>query len=188
LKEFTFFIIGQPNESKDSIKKTINLAVKMNPQLPMIGLMTPYPGTEVSRMAAAGEGGYRLVSTDWDEYNKQIGGAMEFANLSRSQIEWIQIFAYIKVFLYNFRIRDFLKFAWEYRKGAWSVLKKAISGKSMSSTFDKPDDYDSKLQSGHPATVDIIIEARRNWEEVQKSEMTRARKHSPELLKIERTA
>jgi radical SAM superfamily enzyme YgiQ (UPF0313 family) len=182
----TFFIIGHPNESKESIKKTVDLAVKMNPHLPMIGLMCPYPGTEVSRLAAAGEGGYRLVSTDWDEYNKQIGGALEFANLTRSQIEWIQIFAYVKVFLYNFRFLDFLKFAWEYREGAWSVLKKAVSRKSMRSTLVKPDDYDEKLQGGRPATVDDIIQARRNWETVQKTEMLRARNNAPELLKIAR--
>ena len=182
----TFFIIGQPNETLASIKKTVNLAVKMNPQLPMIGLMCPYPGTEVSRMAAHGEGGYQLVSTDWDEYNKQIGGAIEFANLSRSQIEWIQIFAYTKVFLYNFRIWDFVKFAWEYRKGAWEVLKKAITGKTLADTLVRPDDYETQLGRGRSATIDDITEARRRWENVQKTEMSRARHDAPELLKIVR--
>ena len=180
----TFFIIGQPNESKESIKKTINLAVKMNPHLPMIGVMCPYPGTEVSRMAAKGEGGYRLVSTDWDEYNKQIGGAMEFANLTRSQIEWIQIRAYAKVFLYNFRFWEFLKFAWEYRLGAWNVLKKAVFKRSLSSTLDKPDDYDEMLGAGRPACIEDIVDARRSWESVQKTELSRARVEAPQLLKL----
>jgi anaerobic magnesium-protoporphyrin IX monomethyl ester cyclase len=180
----TFFIIGQPDETLESIKKTVDLAVKMNPDLPMIGLMCPYPGTEVSRMAAIGEGGYRLVSTDWDEYNKQIGGAMEFANLTRSQIEWIQIFAYMKVYLYNFRFLGFLKFAWEYRKGAWTVLKKAIFRKSMESTVTRPDNYDEKLQCGRSVTVEDIIQARRNWEGVQKTELSRARKSAHQLLKV----
>ena len=180
----TFFIIGQPNETKESIKKTVDLAVRMNPNLPMIGLMCPYPGTEVSRLAAAGEGGYRLVSTDWDEYNKQIGGALEFANLTRLQIEWIQIFAYMKVFLYNFRFLDFLKFVWQYRKGAWAVLKKAIFRNSMESTLTRPSNYDEKLQSGRPATVEDIIQARHNWEGVQKAELSRARHSARELLKV----
>lgn len=180
----TFFIIGHPNETTESIKKTVDLAVQMNPNLPMIGLMCPYPGTEVSRLAAAGEGGYQLVSTDWDVYNKQIGGALEFANLTRSQIEWIQIVSYAKVFLYNFRFLDFINFVWEYRKGAWSVFKKAVFRKSMSSTLKKPDDYDEKLQTGRPATIDEILQARRNWETVQKTEMSRARRNSPEFLKI----
>jgi len=159
----------------------------MNPHLPMIGLMCPYPGTEVSRMAAKGEGGYQLVSTEWDEYNKQIGGALQFANLTRSQIEWIQIFTYTKVFLYNYRFWDFFKFIWEYRKGAWSVLKKAISGKSLGASFVKPDDYDEKLQGGRPTTIEDIVEARRSWESVQKTEMSRARNHAPELLEIFRS-
>jgi radical SAM superfamily enzyme YgiQ (UPF0313 family) len=184
----TFFIIGQPNETKESIKNTIDLAVKLNPNLPMIGLMCPYPATEVSRLAANGEAGYRLISTDWDEYNKQIGGAMEFANLTRSQIEWIQILAYTKVFLYNLRFFDFLKFTWEYRKGAWSVLKKAITRKSMSSSLVKPSDYDEKLRGGRPASMRDIIEARSSWGLVQKSELTRTHKEAPELLKISRTS
>lgn len=113
----TFFLFGQPNESTSSLNATIKLAVKINPDLPMFGLMTPYPGTEIAKMAAQGEGGYRLLTTNWDGYNKQIGGAMEFANLSRRQIEWIQIMAYAKVYLYNYRFIDFLRFVWEYRKG-----------------------------------------------------------------------
>ncbi|HIF31726.1 MAG: radical SAM protein [Pirellulaceae bacterium] len=184
----TFFIIGQPNETRESIKNTIDLAVKLNPNLPMIGLMCPYPATEVSRLAANGEAGYRLISTDWDEYNKQIGGAMEFANLTRSQIEWIQILAYTKVFLYNLRFFDFLKFTWEYRKGAWSVLKKAITRRSMSSSLVKPSDYDEKLRGGRPASMRDIIEARSSWGLVQKSELTRTHKEAPELLKIARTS
>lgn len=183
----TFFIIGQPNETRESIKKTVDLAVEMNPHLPMIGLMCPYPGTEVSRMAAKEEGGYRLVSTDWDEYNKQIGGALQFANLTRSQIEWIQIFAYAKVFLYNFRFWDFLKFTWEYRKGAWSVLMKAMFKRSMGSTLTKPDDYDEKLEGGRAANIDDILESRRSWESIQKIELSRARTDAPELLRILRS-
>ena len=62
----------------------MELAVKMNPDLPIFGIMSPYPGTEIARMAANGEAGYKLVTTDWNEYNKQIGGALEFASLSRN--------------------------------------------------------------------------------------------------------
>ena len=124
------------------------------------------------------------MSTDWDEYNKQIGGALEFADLTRSQIERIQIFAYMKVFLYNFRFLDFLKFVWEYRKGAWAVLKNAFFRKSMESTLTRPSNYDEKLQSGRPATAEDIIQARRSWEGVQKTELSRARHTAHQLLKV----
>src|SRR5262245_16703166 len=70
----TYFILGHPNETLDSMKRTIGLAVKLNPETPIFGIMVPFPGTEVGRLAAAGEAGYRLRSTDWDDYDKQIGG------------------------------------------------------------------------------------------------------------------
>lgn len=181
----TFFIIGQPNETAASIKSTIDLAVKLNPDLPIIGIMCPYPGTEVSRMAAANEGGYRLLTTDWDEYNKQIGGAMAFANLSRSQIEWIQIFAYVKVFLYNLRFLDLAAFLWRFRSAGWKVVKKALLGKSAYGHSPlRPADYEARLRGGRTVTAEDIIAARNAWEGVQKMEMRRTRRLAPDLLKV----
>lgn len=175
----TFFLFGQPNETEASIKKTIDLAVKINPVLPMFGLMTPYPGTEVAKLAAKGEAGYQLISTDWDEYNKQIGGAMTFSNLTRSQIERLQILAYTKVFLYNHRYTDFLKFLWEYRVGALEVAKKLLSGrKDNASGLNKPKDYDQLLKSDFKITAEDIIDARKEWNETQKRELVYFKKNT----------
>ena len=176
-----FFLLGQPNETLASINETINLAVKMNPDLPMFGLMTPYAGTEVSRLAAKGEAGYRLKSTDWDEYNKQIGGALEFANLSRRQIEWLQVKAYAKVFLYNFRFFEFVKFVWRYQRGAWSVLKKILMNSAVADLLNRPDDYDDIINSGRNATLDDIVDARTSWTDIQTQEMVRSRRGLQEL-------
>ncbi len=171
----TFFIIGQPDETSESIRRTVDLAVQMNPDLPVIGLMCPYPGTEVARLAAEGQGGYRLVTTDWDEYNKQIGGAMEFAGMRRNQLEWIQVRAYLAVYLKNWRFWGLLKFAWHYRGGAWQMLKKALLKRSMSSSLPRPADYDDRLTGGRRATVEDIVVARADWEEVQKRELVRGK-------------
>lgn len=179
----TFLLIGQPDETPESIRKTIDIAVKVNPDLPMFGLMTPYPGTEVARMAARGEGGYKLLTTDWDEYNKQIGGAMEFANLSRKQIEWLQIIGYAKVFLFNFRFYDFAVFLWDYRKGAFEVLKKILINKNkMSHLLNKPHDYDAVLAKGAPSTIASLVTAREDWQRVQRNELKAAKSANPELL------
>ena len=171
----TFFIIGQPDETSESIRRTVDLAVQMNPDLPVIGLMCPYPGTEVARLAAEGQGGYRLVTTDWDEYNKQIGGAMEFAGMLRNQLEWIQVRAYLAVYLKNWRFWGLLKFAWHYRGGAWQMLKKALLKRSMSNSLPRPADYDDRLAGGRRATVEDVVVARADWEEVQKRELVRAK-------------
>lgn len=171
----TFFLLGQPNETVSSIQSTINLAVKLNPDLPMFGLMTPYPGTEVAKMASKGEGGYKILTTDWDEYNKQIGGSMEFANLSRQQIEWIQVKAYAKVYLYNARFIDFVKFIWEYKKGAWEIFKKIVFKRSsLSKHLDrKPSDYNELLQTDYVVHKERLIYSRDEWQLYQTSESKR---------------
>jgi len=179
----TFFLLGQPNESMKSLTSTINLAVKLNPDLPMFGLMTPYPGTEVAKMAAKGEGGYKLLTTNWDEYNKQIGGAMEFANLNRRQIEWIQIKAYAKVYLYNKRFSDFAKFVWQYRIGAWEVFKKILLRRnSLQNHLDKkPEDYEQLIYGNYSVAINTLIEARDNWNQYQHQESKRLKLEMQEL-------
>jgi len=177
----TFFLFGHPNETVASINETIKLAVQLNADLPMFGLMTPYAGTEVARLAANGEAGYRLKSTDWDEYNKQIGGALEFANLTRRQIERLQIKAYASVFLYNFRFVEFAKFAWRYRRGAWSVLKKMLTNSALADMLNRPPDYDEVINSAGGVSPHEIAEARRAWAGIQTQEMTRARR---KLMKL----
>ena len=175
----TYFIIGQPHETLESMKKTIELAVNMNPNLPIFGIMSPYPGTEIARLAANGEAGYKLVTTNWNEYNKQIGGALEFASLSRKQIEVMQVKAYTSVFLKNHRYVDFVKFLWHYRVGAFSVLKKMIGLKPK-------DQYEQETKSRIELDSDgkkLIADATQSWQEWQVQELKRTRKVKPEILK-----
>ena len=178
----TYFIIGQPNETIESMKKSIDLAVKMNPDLPIFGIMSPFPGTEIARLAAKGEGGYRLVTTDWNEYNKQIGGALEFANLTRKQIEIMQIKAYASVFLKNHRYIDFLKFLWHYRIGAFSVLKK-IMGVKLKDNFGDIGDPSKRIQLDKDGK-ETIASATQLWQKWQVAEVGRARKLKPDQMKV----
>jgi hypothetical protein len=177
-----FFILGQPNESVESIKKTVDTAVKLNPDLPVFGIMTPYPGTEVSRLAALGQAGYNLVTTDWDEFNKQIGGALEFANLSRSQIEKMQIMAYVKVYLNNHRYIDFIKFLWHYKAGAWSVFRKLI-GMRQKSMYSYVEDTIKRKNTVEKGKKEIVAAAE-VWQKWQTSELNRAKKVDHNLIKI----
>lgn len=147
-----FFILGQPNETYKSAKNTIDFAVKLNPTLPILGIMVPYPGTEVATMAERGEGGYVLLSSDWNEYNKQFGNALAFKDLSRKQLERLQFFGYLKVFIWNFRFIDLLKFLWTFKKEGFAVVKKQIGLMVKDSTFsnhgrDKTGDLVSSVDS-----------------------------------------
>lgn len=122
-------IIGHPYETWESAMRTIEFAVRLNPERPIVGVMVPYPGTEVAAMAARGEGGYRLLSTDWNDYSKQIGNALAFEKLSRRELESLQMLAYVKVFLANRRYADFARFVWKYRREGLAVLSKILRGR-----------------------------------------------------------
>src|SRR4029077_14700225 len=95
------FIFGHPNETVASIKNTIELAVKINPELPMFGTMTPYPGTEVARLAAEGKAGYAGISFDWDDYKMRLGSGLKYQHLTRRQLHLLMMEAYIKIYLLN---------------------------------------------------------------------------------------
>lgn len=167
-----FFLFGQPNETEKSIKKTILFAAKLNPNVPMFGLMVPYPGTKVSEMAVNGENSYKLITTDWDDYNKQLGGALEFAGISRKKIERYQITAYLKVFLFNYRFLDLLYFLWKYRKGAFSALTKLIKNDdSLAGMLKKPADYEVILSANFENKMQFLNNSYQVWRNYQKNEL-----------------
>lgn len=167
----TFFLIGQPNETVKSIISTIRLAVKMNPQLPMFGLMTPYPGTAVGNMAAKGEGGYKLLSTNWDDYNKQIGGALEFTNINRWQLEILQSLAYVSVYIFNLRFGDLIKFIFEYRVGIYHVIQNLIIRKKADAKKNRPQDYEHITSGQGTILPEDMTHAFSHWSEYQKQSM-----------------
>lgn len=122
------FIIGHPNETARSALRTVDFAVALDPEVPVFSTMVPYPGTRVAEMAARGEGGYRLLSRDWDDYVNQIGHSLAFEGLSRRSIEAIQLYGYLKVFAANGRWAELARFAWRYRSEGAAVALKILSG------------------------------------------------------------
>lgn len=117
------FILGHPGETLETAYKTVHFAAKLNPAVVQLGIMVPYPGTEVARMACRQEGGYRIISDNWSDYNKQLGNALEMKGLSRSDMERMQLVGYLKLFVFNKRVKDFLKFLWNYKRETISFLK-----------------------------------------------------------------
>jgi radical SAM superfamily enzyme YgiQ (UPF0313 family) len=129
LKFGAYFIIGHPNETWSTALDSIDLAAKVNPDSVAFGIMTPYPGTQVWDMATRGEGGYKMLTMNWEDFNKQIGSALELENLSRKQMELLQLRGYLTVYLRNFRFREMLGAMKINRKRITFILKKLISRK-----------------------------------------------------------
>ena len=83
IKNWGYFVIGLPGETKESIKETIRLAK----ELPLYGVNfsvgTPYPGTEFYKQAS--EQGW-LTSTDWVDYDQNYSAVVSYDNLSSDEI------------------------------------------------------------------------------------------------------
>ncbi|MBI2670926.1 cobalamin B12-binding domain-containing protein [Candidatus Woesearchaeota archaeon] len=124
------FIIGHPYETKATAKKTMDLMVELNPSVGAVGIMVPYPGTEVYELARQGKAGYKLLSADWRDYNKQIGNALEMESLNRKEMERLQAYGYLKLYVKNYRFLDLAKFVWKYRKAGIYFVKKQFGIKT----------------------------------------------------------
>jgi len=109
LKVGCYFVIGHPFETKETIKRTYKLARELNPDLMNVGIMIPYPGTEVRRMAEAEEGNYHLVCEDWSEYTKQRGGPLELTNIPLKDLQKIQSREYLRYYMRPSKIPFILK-------------------------------------------------------------------------------
>lgn len=124
LETSVFFILGHPFETRQTIADTIKLAIKLKTTFVSFGIMVPYPNTEVYEMAKKGFGGYKILSQDWRDFNKQIGNALELEGLSRKDLEKLQLLAYAKFYLFNFRFGMFTKMLWKHRKLAIKIMSK----------------------------------------------------------------
>lgn len=124
LKTVSFFIIGHPYETTQTISDTIEFATKLNTSLVSFGIMVPYPGTEIYEMARHCEGKYRLISEDWQDYDKQLGNALELENLNRKQLEKWQRKAYLTFYLKNLRLPEMMRQIYAQRKLVWQLLTK----------------------------------------------------------------
>ncbi len=124
LNTTSYFILGHPYETKHSIEETINLATNLNTTEVAIGIMVPYPGTEIYRMALKSEGNYIPLSKDWEDFDKQIGNALELRNLSRRQLELYQMKGYVQFYLFNMRLVDMLRMIISQRKLILQMVRK----------------------------------------------------------------
>ena len=120
----TYFILGHPNETIETLKKTVHLAGELNTDSIAVGLMVPYPGTRIYEMAKRGKGSYRLVSEDWSEYDKYGGKALEVGKLTFEELSSWQRKTFIYFYLKNFRLLDILRFIVQYRRGISFMIKK----------------------------------------------------------------
>ncbi len=65
LETIAFLIIGLPGETRESMQKTIDFAIELDPLIANFSMMTPYPGTKVYEIIKR-QG--RFLINDWEDY------------------------------------------------------------------------------------------------------------------------
>lgn len=130
LKTQGFFMIGNPGETVESIKKTIKLAIELDPDYAFFSPLVPYPGTEIYQK-------YRELgltpSLDWGNYSAFGDNlALRIPGFSSEKIRYFCSLANQKFYLrptYLWRrIKNLSSFA-EFKsslKGAIGILAKSF--------------------------------------------------------------
>lgn len=84
IKVHLTFAFGLPGETKKTIKKTTNFALKLDPESIQFSIVTPFPGSRLYEMAE--KKGW-LVSKDWSKFNGSSSSVVRTANLTARDME-----------------------------------------------------------------------------------------------------
>ena len=126
LRVWCKFILGHPDETHETIRDTIDFITKLNPETLSVSIMTPFPGTPIHAMAQRGEGGYRLLSGGWADFDKYSSGVLELDTVSLGQLKRYQIACYLNLYLRNGRLADLVRLMVSHRAVGWELLRSAV--------------------------------------------------------------
>jgi len=95
IKTQAFFMLGGPGETKETLKETIDFAVKIDPDNAQFAAAVPYPGTEMYE--EANRKGYLKAQT-WEDYAAR-DIVLETETLSRLDLEKARLEAYRRFYM-----------------------------------------------------------------------------------------
>jgi len=107
------FILGYPGETRETMRRTVDLALEIAPHAAAFNLATPFPGTQLySRCLEEGT----LESTDWDDYD-QAHALIAIPGVSRQELLDLYRGAYRRFYL-----RPGAVLRWAARVRSWDQL------------------------------------------------------------------
>ncbi|HRY52903.1 MAG TPA: radical SAM protein [Candidatus Portnoybacteria bacterium] len=113
------FMIGNQGETEATIKKTIDFAIKLDPDEVQFNIATAYPGTELFNWAK--EKGY-IKSFNWDDYSMS-NVVLELPGLSQERLRYYYEIAHRRFY---FRPKIILRRLLHIR--SWAQLVQEIKG------------------------------------------------------------
>jgi anaerobic magnesium-protoporphyrin IX monomethyl ester cyclase len=131
LRVWTKFILGHPDETHATIRDTMTFIAKINPHQLSVSIMTPFPGTPIHDMALRGEGGYRLLSGGWEDFDKYSSGVLELETVSLGQLKRYQIGCYANLYVRNRRFAELARLVATNRAVGWEMLRSAVGRSAL---------------------------------------------------------
>ena len=95
IKTQAFFMLGGPGETKETLKQTIEFAIRLDPDNAQFAAAVPYPGTEMYEESL--RKGY-LKASSWEDYAAR-DIVLETETLSRLDLEKARLEAYRRFYL-----------------------------------------------------------------------------------------
>ena len=174
LKVWCKFILGHPDETQAEIRDTIDFIAKINPHQLSVSIMTPFPGTPIHDMALRGEGGYRLLSGGWEDFDKYSSGVLELETVSLGRLKRYQIACYVNLYLRNRRFPELARLVVEHRAVGWEMLRSAVGrsvletvrragrprDRSVPATLSPNGDMDARRQVSVPVPLPVSRQRR----------------------------
>ncbi len=93
IKTHLTFTFGLPGETKETINKTIDYALKLDPESIQFSVTTPFPGTELFRDLDRQN---RILTKDWSLYDGHSSCVFRPEVLSPETLVWAKEYAYRK--------------------------------------------------------------------------------------------
>ncbi|MFH1071600.1 MAG: radical SAM protein [Candidatus Glassbacteria bacterium] len=109
LKVWLKFIIGLPGETESSVRRSIELASRLNPERLSVAVIVAYPGSRVYEWAKGETNGYRITAKSWDRFDKYLSDSLELDTLSAGKLRRLQVRMYMETYLRNRRYAEFLR-------------------------------------------------------------------------------
>jgi len=130
IKVHATFMFGAPEETKESIRQTIDFAKELNPDTAQFPICMPYPGTEFYNMCIKHNWLIKIFNKDWsDFYSATNKAVVKYNNLTPEDLEEAVKTAYKEFYFrpkYIFKklisIKTFKEFK-EAVKSALNLLK-----------------------------------------------------------------
>jgi radical SAM superfamily enzyme YgiQ (UPF0313 family) len=126
LRVWCKFILGHPHETRETVRDTMNFIARINPDQLSVSIMTPFPGTPIHEMALRGEGGYRMLSGGWEDFDKYSSGVLELETISLGQLKRYQIACYVNLYLRNGRFVELARLVVSHRAVGWELFRSAV--------------------------------------------------------------